>query len=265
MCISIYFANTYMYALTRPFLDKPPIWVKAFYRYIDDLVLIAQPYTMEATTEFFNYISNSIIRYNISFPQTDQPFLDITLNIDVNTNLITTSPYWKPTASGAYLHPASNHPEHTIKSIPFAQYLRLKRLSSSKSIFKIASTRLTYDLLRSGYDKRLLKHAKSKALLQVERVANDNHKPKNFYLIGKYDKAYDWNQTRSVLNKLHHYMRGHYQNDPAITKEFEETQSSIVFATLPNVGKRFSKQIKIEKYIHLPIRVARSSGSNLQG
>lgn len=172
MCISVYFANTYIYFLTKAHISEPPSWIKAFYRYIDDLIIIAQPYSEAATDKFFADISNENIRYNICPPQKDQPFLDITIGINPNTNLFTTSPYWKPTASGSYLHPASNHPEHIIQAIPYAQYLRLRRLSSSNKIFRKAARRLTQDLTRAGYDKGLLRRAKLKTL-QAKKKGNE--------------------------------------------------------------------------------------------
>lgn len=244
MCISVYFANTYMYELTKSYIERPPTYIQAFYRFIDDLILITYPYSHESTISFFNGISNPSIRYNISHPQMDQPFLDIKLNISTTDKKITTAPYWKPTATGTYLHPASNHPKHTIRSIPYAQYLRLKRLSSSIAIFKKASRRLTKDLAMAGYNRRLLKQAKAKSLIERHRGEYNKFGTGNFFLIERYSKALEWSKTKDGLNKVYHLIIKHYESDLVATQMLSQKRSSVVFSTQQNIGQSFFKYIK---------------------
>ena len=64
--------------------------------------------------------------------------------------------FWKPTESGSYLHPTSNHPPQVIRGIPYSQFLRLRRISSSIPIFQKAAKRLRKELIKTGYDKNIV-------------------------------------------------------------------------------------------------------------
>lgn len=90
-------------------------------------------------------------------------YLDITIDITVD-GWINTSLYRKPTAGNTILHVLSAHPQPLIQSIPFGQYLRLKRNCSNYINFKQEADQLYERLLARGYIKTTPKKAYNKAV-----------------------------------------------------------------------------------------------------
>ena len=72
---------------------------------------------------------------------------------------IWTDLYCKPTDSHNYLHYDSAHPEHNKRSLPYSQYLRLKRICSREEDFVRHSKMITFHFVRRGYPKDLLRKA----------------------------------------------------------------------------------------------------------
>ena len=242
-CISVYFANTYMYSLTKNLIEHPPSWFVVFLRFIDDIIIIAEPPTPTAITECFKNISNPFISYTISSKQENQPFLDVSLNINSRTRILNISPYWKPTASGGYLHPSSNHPQHTIDAIPYAQYLRLQRNSSSKKIFKKAARRLTRDFIIAGYPKKKLKKARQD--LRIKALKNPARSETDFfYLKQKFCSHTDWTLKQKNLNEIHSLVIKHYEHDHKIQEIFLLKKNRIIFENQLSIGKNFSHHVK---------------------
>ena len=61
-------------------------------------------------------------------------FLDI--SISINGDALATSISYKPTDSHSYLLFSSSHPNQTKQSIPYSQFLRLRRLCSEDKDFE---------------------------------------------------------------------------------------------------------------------------------
>lgn len=53
MCISVYFANTYMYKITKELVHRPPRGITSFLRHIDDLFIITKYFMNERLDDFF--------------------------------------------------------------------------------------------------------------------------------------------------------------------------------------------------------------------
>ena len=64
-------------------------------------------------------------------------FLDI--SVSINGDALATSVSYKPTDSHSYLLFSSSHPNHTKQSIPYSQFLRLRRLCSDDKDFETKS------------------------------------------------------------------------------------------------------------------------------
>ena len=60
-------------------------------------------------------------------------FLDI--NVSISGNQLSTSVHYKPTDLHSYLLHSSSHPAHMKNSIPYSQFLRLRRLCSDDTDF----------------------------------------------------------------------------------------------------------------------------------
>lgn len=85
-------------------------------------------------------------------------FLDTLVSLD-NKDNISTNLYRKSTAGNSIVRANSAHPELLKCSIPFAQYLRLRRICSSTEDFKLQARALHGRLLKRGYSRSL--HKKS--------------------------------------------------------------------------------------------------------
>ena len=106
-----------------------------FRRYIDDLLFMFSCTPRQAKL-FLNSFSelDSDLQFTWSSPDlAEVPFLDIKLKAEGDR--VSTSVYSKETDTHAYLLYSSFHPRSLLKSIPYSQYLRIRRLCSDDSDF----------------------------------------------------------------------------------------------------------------------------------
>ena len=88
-------------------------------------------------------------------------FLDI--SVSINGDALATSVSYKPTDSHSYLLFYSSHPNHTKQSIPYSQFLRLRRLCSDVNDFETKSSETRTFFVERGYPTHLLDFAIQKA------------------------------------------------------------------------------------------------------
>ena len=88
-------------------------------------------------------------------------FLDI--NVSIHNNGLSTSVYYKPTDAHSYLLQSSSHPNHVKNSIPFSQFLRLRRLCSDELDFSNKSEVMLQFLKNRGYPDSVVKTAQERA------------------------------------------------------------------------------------------------------
>lgn len=244
MCISVYFANAYMYILTRKIINRPPRGITMFLRYIDDFFVIFEPNEGSEVEELFSLISNKNIRYTVEKPSKKQPFLDLMIEIDEETLQIETETYWKETASGSFLHPKSNHPQHTIRSIPKSQFLRLRRNASTNKRYYKGALRLKEELSRLTYPNEWIKEA----MIQVDQTYKKTEEREFAHstkLITKYNQAATKTIDKRKLDELHQEICTHYEeeNEP-ISKKLRDKPSKLVTRVGRHLGTYFTKNIK---------------------
>ena len=106
---------------------KPKLWL----RYIDDVFMIWQHGLAELLkfVDFLNSI-NDTIRFTCESDPQQIPYLDVRV-IRGTDNKMETTLYIKPTDAQAYLHYTSEHPSSTKNSIPFSQFLRIRKICSN--------------------------------------------------------------------------------------------------------------------------------------
>ena len=228
-CISVYLANTYMYQLTRRHIPhgiirlalERPKWLIFFERYIDDLVLIVDECTKDDIANFFRGISNDTISYETTELAISTPALDVTLSICQDSLKIITEPYSKPTSKPTFLHASSMHPGHSIDSLPYAQFLRLKRISSNDTIFQRYACAHTESFLLRGYSARIIQKALAKAnavsrsdllVRKSEREVETKSVANSFKYIVKYSENGDWTLVKKTLQKMHSTALSFYQS-----------------------------------------------------
>ncbi|XP_056406904.1 uncharacterized protein LOC130298045 [Hyla sarda] len=136
---------------------------------------------------------------------------DVTLTRDQEV-FIQTNVYRKPTATNTYLHATSAHPKHMKDAVPVGQYLRIRRICSTDTMFEEQAR-----FKERGYSQRCLKKAYRRAretprqLLQKKppRISDDTIR-----YISDYNAH--WEEMRRAIEKhlpilktdsvLHHYV-----------------------------------------------------------
>ena len=78
-------------------------------------------------------LAGRVLNQSREISDTSLAFLDIKISIE--SNGLCTSVYYKPTDSHSYLVYSSSPPSKVKNSIPFSQFLRLRRLCSDDSVF----------------------------------------------------------------------------------------------------------------------------------
>ena len=120
-------------------------------------------------------------------------FLDVTVHHKENSKLTTTL-YRKPTDTYRYLHFKSFHPKHQKKSIPYSQFVRVRRICCDKRDFYKFTNIMISHLAARQYTMKLLLESQNKASqLERDQLLNPPPKPitaKNVPLIITFDPTH---------------------------------------------------------------------------
>ena len=117
---------------------------------------------------YINYIHSSF-QFTCNYSKECVQFLDVSVSVDNSCN-ITKDLHVKPTDTHQCLLATSCHPNHTKRSIPYGQALRILRICSNKESAKLRCTKLVDCLVKRGYNKR-------KTNKQIERAFNNFANP----------------------------------------------------------------------------------------
>ena len=189
------------------FMDKILLW----YRFIDDLFIIWTG-SSESLLEFVQMlnVNEFNLRFTVVFDENRVPFLDLVV-IKQTDGTLHTDLYRKPTAGNTLLYASSAHPKPLIRSIPFAQYLRLRRNCTLPTDFKTQADALRVRLLARGYTHTNLKRAYNRACLRSrhsllydpsKNKLKGTHEPVRF--ITTYSAHH--NELRNILQKHWHML-----------------------------------------------------------
>ena len=207
-------------------------------RYIDDCVGTASCSRGELEC-FINYVNNfhPALQFTWEISETSVSFLDILVSIIGNR--LTTSVFYKPTDSHSYLLYSSSHPNHTKQSIPFSQFLRLRRLCSEDEDFQSKSLEMREFFVQCGYPTSLLDTAFSKA----------SQIPRSETLGNSVTNVTDHNRTPLVLtfHPFNFKVRDVIRKNFHILKNDPETSS--ILSNNPLVSFRHRKNIR-ETLVH---------------
>ena len=187
--------------------------------------------------QFINYVNNfhPALQFTWEISETSVSFLDILISI--NGNRLVTSVFYKPTDSHSYLLYSSSHLNHTKRSIPFSQFLRLRRLCSEDEDFHTKSLEMRDFFVQRGYPTSLLDTAFSKAsqIPRSETLTNPVTNVTENNQIPLVLTFHPFNfKVRDMIRKNFHFLK----NDP-------ETS----FSNNPLVTFRHSKNIR-ETLVH---------------
>lgn len=135
-------------------------------------------------------------------------FLDVTIHKDEN-GLLSSSLYRKPTAGNSILHASSFHPCALIASIPYSQYLRIRRNCLDSGVFKKEADLLRTRLLTRGYSKTCLKKAYNRACTRTRNDLLHNPSSKTrrenpISIITRFSNQQKW--IKSIVQKYWHVL-----------------------------------------------------------
>ena len=121
-----------------------------FGRYIDDCFGAASC-SKDELNQFITFVNSfhPALKFTWEISESSIAFLDI--NVSINDNSLSTSVHYKPTDSHSYLLHSSSHPPHVKNSIPYSQFLRLRRLCSDDSDFTTKSDEMCKFFKDRGY------------------------------------------------------------------------------------------------------------------
>jgi len=271
-CVSVFLANCFMFSVTRHVVERPPGHLNLFVRYIDDLLFSTRG-TDTDIADLISSITTEAISYTVGDKIGDRvEFLDVTVEIDSQTQQIITSPFQKATASPVYLHAESMHPKHTIDSLPYAQLIRLKRICSSEQTYLDAAGKLLDKFRARGYKMHVLNRAFFRALaIPREQLLHRTEKKKKHVpptticppqsskravnkkqttfnndtlkFIPTFDKSHNWRQTRKTLEKIKRLTTRYYHGTGA-ADALAAKQTALIFKRARNIGASFLNKTK---------------------
>lgn len=163
-CCAPLYANLYLGEREKDFLlgESASIYthhICMWHRYIDDILIIWDG-PKEELKDCLNLMNqnNFNLFFTMTFDLQQVNFLDVTIFKD-HTGGLSSRLYRKETAGNTLLHADSFHPDPLKKSIPFSQFLQLRRNCSTNEDFQREADLLTIRLLNRGYTKSSLKKA----------------------------------------------------------------------------------------------------------
>ena len=136
--------------------QKPTLYV----RYIDDIFGISDMHP-EKLKKYLCFVENfhSNLQYTKEIAQSVN-MLDTTLTVTDVT--VSSSLYTKPTDTHAYVRFDSSHPESCVQSIPYSQFLRVRRICSKDDEYRKLSFKLAAHFIGRGYPRNIVLESRLK-------------------------------------------------------------------------------------------------------
>ena len=122
---------------------------------------------------------NEHIKFSYKYSRNSIIFLDVMIYKNSETRMLETTLYVKPTDSKSYLDFSSCHPFHNKSSIPFSQFLRIKRNCSEWSEYAKHALMLCNQLSSRGYPYHIIMNGMSTVnkLMRVNILEEKSDKP----------------------------------------------------------------------------------------
>ncbi len=150
-------ANIFMSEFEEKFVYTYELQPVLFKRYIDDCIFL-WTHGDDELTKFIDHLNtcHPTIKFTTEISTESVNFLDTTISMNSDDDVLETSVYFKPTDSHDYLYYTSAHPPHTKRSLPYSQFLRLRRICTHDADFIKSSITLCMHFLRRGYPAKQL-------------------------------------------------------------------------------------------------------------
>ena len=160
------YACLFMADLEERLLDsyhlKPRLWM----RYIDDIFFVWE-HGEEQLQEWFGHLNgcHPTIKFTNEYSKNMISFLDTMVIKDAHGDLYTDL-YSKPTDSHSFLRFDSAHPPMCKQSLPYSQFLRLRRICQQDTDFERSIKEKLLQFSRRGYPNKVLEKALVKCSLK---------------------------------------------------------------------------------------------------
>ena len=184
------FANLFMAEFEEQHVYNYPIKASLWLRYIDDIFLIWE-HGQEALDSLLEHLNtcHETIKFTVEHSHSSVNFLDTTVHLK-NDGSLYTDLYCKPTDAHNYLAFDSAHPEHTKRSLPYSQLLRVRRICTNIDDFDKNAVMLASHFHRRGYPDNIIEQAiidvrrkDRHTLLHPAPKVNDNNPSENLFLV----------------------------------------------------------------------------------
>jgi len=191
------FANCFMGDFENQFVHPYRQQPLKYLRFLDDCFLIWQ-HSREDLDTFVNHMNTQMesIKFTMEVSESHVNFLDTTVRINPDNNTLETDLYCKPTDSHNYLLYNSAHPKKCKQSIPYSQFLRIRRICTKTSDYDRHIVTLSNHFLRRGYPLELLETAAITARrldrnILLEPKNTPDTKSEEVILVTTYDPSQD--------------------------------------------------------------------------
>ena len=190
-------ANCFMGNFEEEFVYKYRTQPVLYLRFLDDIFLIWQHTDIELDA-YAAYLNNCIpsIKFTMEKSKKSVNFLDTIVKIV--DNKIETDLYCKPTDAHNYLLYTSAHPKKCKDSIPYSQFLRIRRICSQIADYDKHIIEFCQHFQRRGYPTPLLEKAALAArrltrsnLLKPKTIDVEKPTPNNVIMVTKYHPDHD--------------------------------------------------------------------------
>jgi hypothetical protein len=190
------FANIFMADFEDKFVYSYPHQPHLWLRYIDDIFMIwnhGKP-QLDNFSQHLNSCHHSI-KFTAEISATNLPFLDTSVHINQNRSLYADL-YCKPRDAHNYLLFNSSHPKHLLRSLPYNQFLRIRRICSHLDDFDRNAKMIGHHFIRRHYPEVLIIDAMLQArrknrqeILQTSTQTPDNND--RHFVISPFDPGCD--------------------------------------------------------------------------
>ncbi|XP_078541431.1 uncharacterized protein LOC144826808 [Lissotriton helveticus] len=154
--------------LMKQHADTMTAKVKLWLRYIDDLLFVWDG-TEDEVVKFIETlnVNNSNIHFTSTHSKSSIVFLDV--EVFVHAGKLQTRLHRKPTAGNTLLHADSQHPAHLIRSIPYGEMLRIRRICSNDYDCRLAQSLCKARFMERGYRVETIDNAIMRAN-KIDRI-----------------------------------------------------------------------------------------------
>ena len=216
------FANLFMRHLEERLIEGHDLKPRVWYRFVDDIFLIWE-HGEEKLHNWVKYLNNahSTKKFTLEYSKKEINFLDTMVKKN-KENKLYTDLYTKKTDTNSYLNYKSAHPPHCKKSLPYSQFLRIKRICTNSEDYEKHAKKKIGEFQQKGYPHKLLRESKEKvdslnreSLFQKKKDKQETteatfmtttYRPGSQTFTYKYKYKYNQKQLAHI-GKVNHYQR----------------------------------------------------------